>query len=769
MKGRWNCSKEELVSAEEGLKINKSVTRRKSYCYERFIQYVKLILLILLISFVGWSSYTIWKVYSQESIDLSGLGSSSTQYNDDESSTISNRILSLSLSKSEKTLETTTRQSILLNDDLFPSEIYSIDNQMITTMKIPESSIKQDISITSFENTVTEETIKNSFKSSINDHEEEITMPTLNKNETKEYENSADESVIEWSFPFIRSIYGDTDSITDDYLEEIRNAELDALLKELDESNEKDEESNEFSKFQENSFEKEDLSDDQNDENNRSYEKDVPSSIEIINNLKKLHDSIDAMIKDLHVENRQSDYDLLKSEESSIKDESSNHLVLGLDRQLDSIETPSSISGEDSEITKSSLFHDSLIEEDPYRFLLGNHDHSYLESSILSSLERVDSEKSDTSKVDDTTSDLKKGYLENMDKDLWLYRQDNKREDSDIETNPTDKSTERHLLMDVSTPAIVVNDDDIIRIVEPWIFYVNSPVFSSMNNVNLKKEIVFTNSRNEDPNKGVICTIQTLNRINLLKCSSNSFDTSESFTEQSNDGSFESSSHFIPDSKSDIFTEEDNESFSNHYSSSVESHTTDNSLDDMTSSNKNIDIKASTIEQESKEISIDSTNSESEMSDISSERWMKFESPTDTYDQDNTSKIIEDPILWWLDVNKYRTKRSTGEETIERKRRGIAKIMSGQKTFSDDEDLYGKWINDKTRLQDWIWMHETEIIKNMIREYSNEELDENIAKLYSKMEILSSHIDMLHELYLRRHNLEDDYISQEFLNDSYEN
>ncbi|XP_047352349.1 uncharacterized protein LOC124950124 [Vespa velutina] len=767
MKGHWNCSKEELVSAEEGLKINKSVTRGKSYCYERFIQYVKLILLILLISFVGWSSYTIWKVYGQESIDLSVLGSSSTQYSDGESSTISNRILSLPLSKSEKTLETTTRQSILLNEDLFPSEIYPTDNQLITTMKIPESSIKQDISITSFENTDTEETIKNSFKSSINDHEEEITVPTLNKNEAKAYENSADESVIEWSFPFIWSIYGDTDSITDDYLEEIRNAELDAMLKELDENNEKDEESNEFSKFQENSFEKEDLSDDQNDENNRSYEKDVPSSIEIINNLKKLHDSIDAMMKDLHVQNRQSDYDLLKSEESSIKDESSNHLVLGLGRQ-DSIETPSSISGEDSEITKSSLFHDSLIEEDPYRFLLGNHDHSYLESSILSSLERVDSEKSDTSKVDDTTSDLKRGSLENMDKDLWLFRQDSKREDSDIETNPTDKSTERHLLADVSTPAIVENDDDTIKTLGPWRFYVNPPVSSSMNNVNLKKE-VFTNSRIEDPNISVICTIQTLNGMDLLKCSLNLFDTSESFTEQSNDGSFESSSHFIPDSKSDIFTEQDNESFSNHYSSSVESHTTENSLNDMTSSNKNIDIKASTIEQESKEISIDSTNSESEMSDISLERWMKFESPTDMYDQDNTSKIIKDPILWWLDVNKYRTKRSTGEETIERKRRGIAKIMSGQKTFSDDEDSYGKWINDETRLQDRILMHKTGIIKKMMREYSNEGLDENLARFYLKMEILSSHIDMLHELYLRRHNLEDDYISQEFLNDSYEN
>lgn len=57
----------------------------------------------------------------------------------------------------------------------------------------------------------------------------------------------------------------------------------------------------------------------------------------------------------------------------------------------------------------------------------------------------------------------------------------------------------------------------------------------------------------------------------------------------------------------------------------------------------------------------------------------------------------------------------------------------------------------------------------MMREYSNEGLDENLARFYLKMEILSSHIDMLHELYLRRHNLEDDYISQEFLNDSYEN
>lgn len=87
----------------------------------------------------------------------------------------------------------------------------------------------------------------------------------------------------------------------------------------------------------------------------------------------------------------------------------------------------------------------------------------------------------------------------------------------------------------------------------------------------------------------------------------------------------------------------------------------------------------------------------------------------------------------------------------------------------DDEDLFGKWMNDEISLQDWIRMHKTGIIKKIIRRYSNEGLDENLARVYSEMEILSTHIDMLHELYLRRRNLEDDYISQEFLNDSYEN
>ncbi|KAL2727775.1 dentin sialophosphoprotein-like isoform X1 [Vespula maculifrons] len=681
MKERWSCSEEKLVSAEEGLKPNKSVIRGKTYCCQRFMQYVKLIFLILLIFFIGWSGYILWKAYDHGSIDLYIFESSFTRYREGESSKIIDKLSSSALNKSEETLETTTRPNISLKEDVSLSEIYPIDNQLITTMKTPESSIKQDISLTNFENTNAEEATEDSFKSSRNDIDEQMktTESSLDKDKTKEDEKSAEESVIEWSFPLIWSIHRETGPFMDDYLEEIRNAELDAMLKEMSEKNEKDEESNEFSKFQEKFFEKEDLSDDQNDENNGSYEKDLPSSIEIFDNLKKLHDSIDAMIKDLHVKNRQSDDDLWQSEESSIKDETSNHLVLGLDRQ-DSIETPPSILGEDSEITKSSLFHDSLIEEDPYDYLLGNHDHSYLESSTLSSLERVDSEKSDTSKVDDARSDLKAESFESLGWDpSWDPRQGIqwRKQYSSIETSPTDESTERHIFADVSTAAIEENDDDTIKTFLPWRFYVDPAISSSMENVNSEKEIVYINSRTGDPKEGVICTIQIINGLSLLKCSSNSFDT-ESFTEQSNDRPFGSSSYSTANSKSDTSTEQNDESFPNHYSSFVEVDTTENSLNDMTS-NKNIDIGDSVIEPT--EIPIDSKNLESEKSDINTGWWMKSESSTNAYFQDNSSEAIKDPIYWWLDVNKYRTKQMSGEETIERKRRGIAKIMSGQSTF----------------------------------------------------------------------------------------
>ncbi|KAL2727007.1 dentin sialophosphoprotein-like isoform X1 [Vespula squamosa] len=676
MKERWSCSEEKLVSAEEGLKPNKSLTRGKTYCCQRFMQYVKLIFLILLIFFIGWSSYILWKAFNHGSIDLYIFESSSTRYRKGESE-IFDELLSLALNKSE--LETTAKQNILLKEDVFSSEIYPIDNQLITTMKVPESSIKQDILETNFENTNTEEPIENSFKSSINDNEEQMkmTVSSLDKSKTKEDEKSTEESVIEWSFPLIWSIHRETGPFMDDYLEEIRNAELNAMLKKMDENDEKDEKSNEFTKFQENYFEKEDPFDDQNDENNRSYEKDVLSSIEIFDNLKKLHDSIDAMIKELQVKNPQSDDDLWQSEESSIKDETSNHLLLGLGRQ-DSIETPPSILEEDSEITKSSLFHDSLIEEDPYGILLGNHDHSYLESSTLSSLEREDSEKSDTSKVDDARSDLKAGSFESLSwNPSWNSRQGWRKQDSSIETSPTDESTEKHIFADVSTAAIEENDDDTIKTFPPWRFYVDLAMSSSMENVNSEKEIVFINSRTGDPKDSVICNIQMINGLRLLKCSSNSFDT-ESFTEQPNDRPFGSSSYSTTDSKSDASMEENDESFPNRYSSFVEVDT-ENSLNDMT--NKNIDIGDSTVEQEPSEVSIDLKNLESEKSDIDTGRWMNSESSTDAYFQDNSSEAVKDPIVWWLDVNKYRTKEMSGDETIERKRRGIAKIISGQSTF----------------------------------------------------------------------------------------
>lgn len=596
------------------------MTRGKNCCSEQFIQYVKLILLILLISIVGWSGYAIWKAYDQESINLYIFDSSSTQYHDGESSTISNKLLSLPSNKSEETLETTTRQNISLNNDVSSSEIYSTDNP-ITTMKIPESSIIHDILLRNSENTNTEETIKDSFESSINDDDKKlkITMPSLDKGMTEEEKNSTDEEEFERYFSLIWPVYSGFIPILDYNSKEDSSAQQ-AWYKRLNEEFEKSDENMEFSKFQDNSSKKEDLSDDQKDENNRSYEKDVPSSAEIMNNLKILHESIDAMKKNLSVENHQI-VDYLSPKE----DESSNHLVSELGRQ-DSTETPSSIPREDSEITKSYLIHVPLSKDDTYDYPL---------------------EKFDTSKVDDASSNLKTESLESLDLDSWLFYQGLKRQDNNAETSSTDTFRTRQY-SDVSMSATEENDDDRIKTRRTD---VNPAISSSTENVNSEEGIFFTNSKTGDLIESDIC----------------------------NDCYSATSSE---DYKSDASMQEDVEddvSFPNHYSSLVEVHTTENSLNDMTLSNKNIDTKDSSIEQEPIDISIDSENSEYYHTPFSAEEWRYRQFPDEYYPYDLPAHT--NPIRWWLNKDKYHRGKLFGDHMILRKKRGIAKIMSGQSTL----------------------------------------------------------------------------------------
>lgn len=73
--------------------------------------------------------------------------------------------------------------------------------------------------------------------------------------------------------------------------------------------------------------------------------------------------------------------------------------------------------------------------------------------------------------------------------------------------------------------------------------------------------------------------------------------------------------------------------------------------------------------------------------------------------------------------------------------------------------------NDETLTNDWMQMFKTRMIKNKMREYSMARLDEKLTRFYSNMDIVSSHIDALHELYLRERKLEDDYVSKEFSNE----
>lgn len=73
-------------------------------------------------------------------------------------------------------------------------------------------------------------------------------------------------------------------------------------------------------------------------------------------------------------------------------------------------------------------------------------------------------------------------------------------------------------------------------------------------------------------------------------------------------------------------------------------------------------------------------------------------------------------------------------------------------------------MNDETLTDDWMQIFKTRMIKNKMREYSMEKLNEKLTRFYSDMDIVSSHIDALHELYLRERKLEDDYVSKEFPN-----
>lgn len=73
--------------------------------------------------------------------------------------------------------------------------------------------------------------------------------------------------------------------------------------------------------------------------------------------------------------------------------------------------------------------------------------------------------------------------------------------------------------------------------------------------------------------------------------------------------------------------------------------------------------------------------------------------------------------------------------------------------------------NDEIFTNDWMKIFQTRIIKNKMGEYSMERLNEKLTKFYSDMDIVSSHIDALHEIYLRKRKLEDDYVSKEFSNE----
>lgn len=65
------------------------------------------------------------------------------------------------------------------------------------------------------------------------------------------------------------------------------------------------------------------------------------------------------------------------------------------------------------------------------------------------------------------------------------------------------------------------------------------------------------------------------------------------------------------------------------------------------------------------------------------------------------------------------------------------------------------------------WIEQANNSEDISEEFSGS-LENNFAQFLQRMEILSAHIDRLYERYVRKNELNDDYISQEFPADSRE-
>ncbi|KAK2584082.1 hypothetical protein KPH14_006526 [Odynerus spinipes] len=498
MKERWIFNKEKLVSAEEGLKSTEPVKRGRICSSDLLIQYTKLVLFIELTLFVGWSSYTLWQTYDQQAV--------TSFFNADH---VDHAVVD----------KVNTTDNDFSEEDVYQTDITPITNRL--NAEIPFANLNTDTS----QAKTTDVKIKDSLESlnkyeSLEDGtfenanlkdeifedanledeifedanlEDQIFEDTNLDDQIFEDANLEDKSVLEWGFPFLWYIQQESGPFTGDSSEEARKSELEEVLQHIYEDSEK-EESNDISESNQMSSEKED----QKEEFKLSSE-DVPSSAEILFNLKKLYESIEAARRDLQLDNIRDD-EFLENSENSNKDETSDESKSPHSPSFtfqfgksDKIKLPS-LTEEDME--SSLMFPDSLNTKKPcgsYPSFWNNCDDDIFDSLTPS----AENDESDSSKVDETTSNL-----------------------NGVKVNPTYESREEITYEETSTA--VVNEEDNGSFMETADY---SATFSELENIDSESKYVFFGPRSSIQDLPASCAILWVKGFRIVKCSSDTTDS----------------------------------------------------------------------------------------------------------------------------------------------------------------------------------------------------------------------------------------------------
>ncbi|XP_015171241.1 PREDICTED: uncharacterized protein LOC107063725 [Polistes dominula] len=499
----------------------------------------------------------------------------------------------------------TTTTNIPFERVLFSNRILSNDNQFVTTTEILDSSSDKDDIITMnpeekvitnpFENTSTYKPLKDSSELQIDDYKNQM-KDTTSSLELMENKDKEDHAVFEWYIPLFSTIYMDSILSIDNSSKETRNSEMDEFVKEFFRNVE---EQNEL------------YSSSISDEITESSRMDVKSDYW----------------------NPQATWDILE------------------DWKQDSTEASIFISEEISEEkSKSSFSHDSLIKkeeeeeekEDMHKYFKRNHGQGDIDL-IPSFAKDEDSEKSDTSKVeDDNMNEWKSGLFSTSD---WRMP------DSSIERSNTEEeeeSTEKNISTEMSVTSDEQQIEKVVNILKLWGIIdrdddVDSSVYSSTENVDSEKKI--ESEQRQEQNR---CIKVIINGIEIMKCyfipfQSTKEDLLGSLNYNSNE--MKSPDEYVDNSYNIPYPDTIKESMDFPNFESKKQDYEMKSPDEYVDNSYNIPYP-DTIKE-----SMDFPNFESKKQDFSTEWEPKMDPITDVYPEENSYQDVEDPIRLWLDLS----------------------------------------------------------------------------------------------------------------------